>query len=306
MTTTGVLVMAYGTPGSPEEIEPYYTRIRHGHAPTPELLADLTRRYEAIGGISPLKERTDAQVTGLRTALEERAPGRFTVAFGAKYTAPYVEDAARELAATCDTIIGLVLTPHQASLGSEQYHDRAREVLDELPCTYVPINSWYTEPGYADLQATLLAAAMEEAGITAEDPSGIVLFTAHSLPEKILAMGDPYPSQVAHSGELIAARLGLTHTDVAWQSAGRTRDPWIGPDILAVLPTLPGREITGVVVCPVGFVADHLEVLYDLDVEDATAAAALGLRFARTASLNARPEFLDVLASAVIAAEGTR
>lgn len=300
MSRAGVLVMAYGTPASPEEIEPYYTRIRHGHAPTQEQLDDLTRRYAAIGGISPLAARTAAQVAGIAEALERRAPGEFEVAFGAKYADPFVEDGARTLAATCETVVGIVLTPHSASLGAAEYHARAAAVLAETNTAYLPIDSWFEVPGFAELQASFLVQAMGSIGLDAADPAGIVLFTAHSLPEKIIAAGDPYPDQVADSGRQIAAIAGVNRFEVAWQSAGRTRDPWIGPDVTAVLAGFPARGIERVVVCPVGFVADHLEVLYDLDVEAAQIAATHDVTFTRTASLNDHPAFMEVLAEAVL------
>lgn len=299
MTTPpiGVLVMAYGTPGSPEEVEPYYTRIRHGHPPTKELLDDLLRRYDAIGGISPLAERTAAQVEGIRAGLEAAAPGRYLVAFGSKYTDPYLEDAAQALAGEVSAVIGIVLTPHQATLGSGQYHERVRATLATMEVPYRAIDHWYDEDGFDQLMARRLNTAL--AAVPSSCPSVEVLFTAHSLPEKILELGDPYPDQVADSGTRIAAAAGLEHFDVAWQSAGRTRDPWIGPSILEVLPELAEGGTTAVVVCPVGFVADHLEVLYDLDIEATALAEQLGVRLSRTTSLNDDPEFLSVLVRAI-------
>ncbi len=299
MTTPpiGVLVMAYGTPGSPEEVEPYYTRIRHGHPPTKELLDDLIRRYDAIGGISPLAQRTAAQVEGIRAGLDAAAPGRYLVAFGSKYTDPYLEDAASALATQVSAIIGIVLTPHQATLGSGQYHDRVRATLESTGVPYRAINHWYDEAGFDELMARRLNDALAQ--VPTSCPSVEVLFTAHSLPEKILELGDPYPDQVADSGARIAAAAGLEHFGVAWQSAGRTRDPWIGPSILEVLPEFAEAGTDAVVVCPVGFVADHLEVLYDLDIEAMALADQLGVALSRTASLNDDPEFIAVLVNAI-------
>jgi len=292
----GVLVMAYGTPGSPAEVEEYYTRIRHGHPPTPELLADLQRRYQAIGGVSPLAERTAAQVAGLTAALAERAPGRYDVRFGAKYTEPTIETVAATFGDEVDAVIGLALTPHFSTMGTGNYHDRARASCSPA-LAYLGVERFYDLDGFAALQATRLRATLDELGEASERAR--VLFTAHSLPEKVLANGDPYPDEVADSGARIAAAANLDHFSVAWQSAGRTRDPWIGPDILAVLRDLASSSDAPVVVCPVGFVADHLEVLYDLDVEAQALADELGLTFRRTASLNDDPAFLAVLAEAV-------
>jgi len=300
----GVLVMAYGTPERREDVEPYYTRIRHGHPPTDEQLADLVRRYDAIGGISPLAERTAAQVAGLSRALEARAPGRFDVRFGAKYTDPDIETAAASFAADgFTTVVALALTPHYASMGTGEYLARAEAALGDA-VTCVPIPQWYDTPGFDELMAARLSDAIS--GLPAsERADALVLFTAHSLPQRILEGGDPYPDQLADSADRIAAAAGISRFEVAWQSAGRTAEPWIGPDILEVVAGLPARGISSVVICPVGFVADHLEVLYDVDVDAAAVAATAGVTLVRTASLNDDPAFLDVLAARVLDVSGS-
>ncbi len=293
--TIGVLVMAYGTPGSPEEVEPYYTKIRHGHPPTPELLADLQRRYKAIGGISPLAERTDAQVAGIRAALDRDYPGEYLVALGTKYTEPSIETAAAELtAAGVERIVGLVLTPHGSTMGTGQYLARAKEALVDGP-PLLGIERWWSEKAFIALMAERVDEALTK--IPAElARSTVVIFTAHSLPERVLLEGDTYPDEVAQSAEAVAAKVGLTHHLVAWQSAGRTKDPWIGPDILAVLPEQAAAGIKAVVVCPIGFVADHLEVLFDVDIEAKAVADDLGLTLVRTRSLNDDSSFTSLLA----------
>ena len=304
MTPVGVLVMAYGTPAGPEEIAAYYTRIRHGRAPSEEQLADLVRRYEAIGGISPLAERTAAQVAGLRLALEERRPGGFRLSFGAKYTDPDIEAAAAELLARgIDTIVGLALTPHYSSMGTAEYLSRAEAAL-RPDAELLGISQWYDAEGFAELMADRVLTALGELD-AAEGQVPLVLFTAHSLPARILEAGDPYPAQLLESAQLIAAAAGVERFEIAWQSAGRSPEPWIGPDILEVVAGLPERGIRSVVVCPVGFVADHLEVLYDVDVEAARVAAQAGVALVRTSSLNDDPAFLAILAETIIStAEG--
>jgi ferrochelatase len=304
MSTIGVLVMAYGTPGSREEVAPYYTRIRHGRAPTEEQLADLVRRYDAIGGISPLAQRTAAQVAGLSAALEEREPGRFKVRFGAKYTAPDIEEAAAGLVADgVHTVIGLALTPHYSSMGTGEYLARAEAALG-TSARLLGISQWYGADGFAELMAERVLEALRELDAPAgEDP--LVIFTAHSLPSRILESGDPYPEQLLESARLIAAAGGVERFEVAWQSAGRSPEPWLGPDILDVIAELPARGIRWAVICPVGFVADHLEVLYDIDVEATRVAQRAGVALARTSSLNDDPRFLSILADRVLAtAEG--
>lgn len=295
--------MAYGTPTTPEDVEAYYTRIRHGRPPTPELLADLKRRYDAIGGTSPLAERTAAQVAGIAAALEREAPGAFDVRFGAKYEPPLLEEAATAFRAEGFTkVVGLVLAPHSSSMSTDQYMSRAREALGP-DVELVEIGAWYLAPGFLELIARrvkdALATIPEERLATTE-----VLFSAHSLPEKILESGDTYPEQLRESAELAAKIAQVPSFDVAWQSAGRTADPWIGPDILSVLRQKAAEGFTDVVSCPIGFVADHLEVLFDVDVEAQGVAREVGLHLVRTASLNDDPAFTSILAHVVRTAAG--
>ncbi len=297
--TTGVLVMAYGTPSTPADVEAYYTRIRNGRAPTPELLADLTRRYDAIGGTSPLARRTADQVAGIAGALEARAPGRFDVRFGSKYEPPLLEETAAAFAAEGFTdVVALVLAPHSSSMSTDQYMARAREALGSA-VRLVEIGAWWEHPGFLELIARrvheALATVPEERADTTE-----VIFSAHSLPEKILLAGDTYPEQLAESARRAAQLAGLERWDIAWQSAGRTADPWIGPDILAVLRDKHAAGVTDVVSCPIGFVADHLEVLFDIDIEAQGVAHEIGLNLVRTTSLNADPDFVAILADVVL------
>jgi len=293
--------MAYGTPTSPSDVEAYYTRIRHGRVPTPELLADLKRRYDAIGGTSPLAQRTSDQVAGIRASLEARYPGRYDVRFGSKYEPPLLEEAAgafRDEGFT--TVIGLVLAPHSSTMSTDQYFARARNELGE-GVDFIGIDAWWQAPGFLELIAQRVNDAL--ASVPAQRRSTTeVLFSAHSLPEKILAVGDDYPEQLKESASRAAALAGVERFDVAWQSAGRTSDPWIGPDILQVLREKRAGGVTDVVSCPIGFVADHLEVLFDVDIEAQGVAREIGLNLLRTASLNAAPEFVAILADVVIAA----
>ena len=300
MSRYGVLVMAYGTPRTPADVEAYYTHIRRGRPPEPEQLADLVRRYDAIGGISPLAARTEAQRAAIAAALDEQAPGEFTVVLGQKHAAPFIEDAMATLADDgVEAVVGLVLAPHYSGFSVGQYHQRAGEVATERGVGYVPIDHWHLEPAYLDF----LTDAVTEARATLP-PEHKVLFTAHSLPERVL-VDDPYPDELAASAWEISRRLGLPRYGawgMAWQSAGRTPEPWRGPDILEVIRELAdtGRS-EGILVCAQGFTADHLEVLYDLDIEAAAVAAESGLAFARTRSLNDDPTVMRALADRVLA-----
>jgi len=303
VTKAAVLLMAYGTPGSPEEIEPYYTDIRRGNPPPPELLADLVRRYEAIGGTSPLAERTRAQAAGLAAALDERAPGEVGVTIGLKHAAPKIEESVDELVAGgVRRIVGLVLAPHYSAASVGEYLARARRRAAERdPSVEVlGIESWHLEPAYVEFLAAGVQAGLRELPERTK-----VLFTAHSLPERAVAGGDPYPDQLRETAEAVGDLVGLMPWStwaVAWQSAGRTPDLWLGPDILSVLRDLAATgRADGALVCPCGFVADHLEVLYDLDIEARQVAEEVALSFGRTPVLNDDPRVLGALADRVLA-----
>jgi protoporphyrin/coproporphyrin ferrochelatase len=297
----GVLVMAHGTPARPDDIAAFYTRIRRGRPPTPEQLTELEARYAAIGGTSPLNERTAAQVAGIRTALASRAGHQFVVWFGAKHTTPLIEDGAAALrSADVSEVIGLVLTPHGSSMGSQEYFDRAEAALGPVG-RFRAVPPWFANHDFVSLMAERVNDALSSLRATDRDRYPVI-FTAHSLPERVRQDGDTYPDQLESSARLVAEAAGLPHYRVAWQSAGRTPEPWLGPDVRDVVSELAsGGDVDGVVVCPIGFVADHLEVLYDLDVELAATATRAGLRFARTASLNDDPRFLTMLADVVCA-----
>ncbi len=299
---TAVLLMAYGTPRTPDEILPYYTDIRRGRAPTDEQLADLIRRYDAIGGISPLAQRTEAQRNALQAALDQRSPGRFVVSLGLKHAAPMIETAVESIAAGgIRSIVGLVLAPHYSAFSIGQYLDRTRAAAEPSGITVTGIESWATEPAFIDFLAIDLRRRLE-----AMPSNTKVLFTAHSLPQRILAAGDPYPDELRATAELVAQRAGLTRWSqwaIAWQSAGRTPEPWLGPDILQVISNISASEnASGVLVCACGFVADHLEVLFDLDIEARAHAETLGLAFDRTTCVNDEATVIGALADRVEAA----
>jgi ferrochelatase len=285
-----VLLMAYGSPARPEDVEAYYTDIRRGRPPTAEQLADLRRRYDAIGGVSPLAARTEAQRAALQHALGDEIP----VVLGFKHVSPSIEDAVASIDA--DRIVALVLAPHYSALSVGEYLGRACAAAAGR--TVVGIRSWATMPAYVDFLASEVSRAQREL------PEGTkVLFTAHSLPARVEAMGDPYVAELRSTAEAVAERAGLaawSQWSTAWQSAGRSPEPWLGPDVRTVIDDLAGTgRGTGVLVCPCGFVSDHLEVLYDLDVEARTVAESAGIAFARTAVPNDDPSVIAGLAALV-------
>ena len=301
----GVVVMAYGTPDGPEGVEEFYTDVRRGQPPSAEQLADLRRRYDAIGGVSPLAERTRAQVAGIQRALDAIKPGGFRAVLGTKHSAPRIEDAVAELgAAGVTAAVGLVLAPHYSALSVGEYGERLAAKGAEAGLRTTMVESWQEMPALVELLARRVLDAMEALGRrAAARPSRAgrleVVFTAHSLPSRILATGDPYPRQLEETAIAVAALAGITRFRIAWQSAGRTPEPWLGPDLLEVLRGLPGEGVDRVVVCPAGFTSDHLEVLYDIDVEARQLAEEIWLDLERTASLNDDPLLCEGLAAVV-------
>jgi ferrochelatase len=303
---TAVLLMAYGTPRTKEEILPYYTDIRRGRPPTEEALQDLINRYEAIGGLSPLKQLTEAQRDALQRELDDIKPGHYQVFLGLKHATPFVEEAVAEVAELgFKKIVGLVLAPHFSSYSIGQYIGRVREAAAPHNIEVVGIDSWAREEAFIDF----LANDMKKKLATMPERTK-VLFTAHSLPQRIIDGGDPYPDELRATAELVAEKVGLTRWSqwsIAWQSAGRTPEPWIGPDILEVIDQVAttrntDEAIDGVLVCACGFVADHLEVLYDLDIEAAHRAETHGLAFARIECVKDNQKVMHALAKRVISA----
>ena len=296
-----VLLMAYGTPRSREEILPYYTDIRRGRPPTPELLEELTARYEAIGGLSPLAALTEAQRDTLQDELDSLAPGQYIVSLGLKHAHPMIEEAVDAIAQQSpESIVGLVLAPHFSNYSIGQYIDRTRAAAEPHGIAVTGIDSWAVEDAFVDFLADDIRNRL--ATMPAKTR---VLFTAHSLPQRIIDAGDPYPDQLRATAKAVASKLGLhegSDWSIAWQSAGRTPEPWIGPDILEVIDELATNPETasGVLVCACGFVADHLEVLYDLDIEASAHATAKGLAFDRTACVNDDENVMLSLARRVV------
>ncbi len=293
--TVGVLAMAYGTPLDRDHVEAYYTDIRRGRPPTPEQLEDLQRRYDAIGGTFPLRAITDAQAARLAEALGDG----YRVALGTKHSTPSIEDGVATLAeAGVDRIRGLVLAPHYANASVGEYARRAQEAARKHGLDATTVEHWHLLPEYLNF----LTDAVVEAQATLPEHvqrDAEVVFTAHSLPERAVPPEDPYPDQVLATAEAVATMADLFRWSTAWQSAGRTQDPWLGPSLLDVIRERARDGGVGIVVCACGFVADHLEVAYDLDVEAKALAEELGLPFARTRSLNDDPTVLAALAALV-------
>lgn len=298
----GLLLMAYGTPRSPEEIEPYYTHIRRGRKPPQELLDDLIARYEAVDGLNRFADITDEQVRALEQEMNKRFPDREFVGYlGLKHIAPFIEDAVDQMKRDGITeAISLVLAPHYSSYSVKEYNGRAKEHSEAIGGPVIhSIESWYLEPGFIQywtdaLQETFASMTEEERG------QAVVVFSAHSLPEKILKSGDPYPMQLEETAKLIAEKAGLASYAIGWQSAGNTPEPWLGPDVQDLTKELYEQKgYRAFVYCPVGFIAEHLEVLYDNDMECKAVTDELGVTYYRPPMPNARPAFISCLADAV-------
>jgi protoporphyrin/coproporphyrin ferrochelatase len=282
--TDAVVLMAYGSPERIDDVPAYYADIRGGRPVSPERLADLTERYRRLGieTANPLNEITERT----RAALE--AELGVPVYTGMKHWTPRIADGAEAaLAAGADRIAGLVLAPHYSRLSIAGYRDQLEEATaGRAKLEFV--ESWYLEPGFVDLLADRVRST-----------SAHVVFTAHSLPARILDEGDPYETQLMSSATAIAQRAALREWSFSYQSASPTGEPWLGPDILDHLEALHGSGVDDILLCPIGFVADHLEIRWDLDTEAQSKAGELGMRVSRIEMPNADPTFVATLATIV-------
>jgi protoporphyrin/coproporphyrin ferrochelatase len=273
--------MAYGSPERIEDIPAYYADIRGGRPVPPEAVEELAERYRRIGG-SPLNEIAEAQ----RAALERELG--LPVHVGMKHWAPWIADAVeRALAGGAELLVGLVLAPHYSRLSIGGYRERLEQALAGR-AELVFVESWHDHEPFLDVLADRVRGT-----------DAHVVFTAHSLPERILAEGDPYRDQLLETSRLVAERAALERWSFAFQSESNTGEPWLGPDILVELEALRAAGVGKVLVAPVGFVCDHLEILWDLDVAARARAAELGLELDRIESLNADPAFVGGLADLV-------
>ena len=277
-----VILMAYGSPATAEDIPAYLADIREGRPVSQEAIDELSERYRRIGGRSPLDEVTEAQRAGL-----ERELG-LPVFAGMKHWQPRIADAVEAaLAGGAETLVGLVLAPHYSRLSIAGYRERLENALQGR-AELVFVESWHDHGPFLDVLAERVRGF-----------DGHVVFTAHSLPERILRDDDPYREQLLETSRLAAERAGLADWSFAFQSASATGEPWLGPDLLEELDRLAANGVRHVLVCPVGFVSDHLEILWDLDVEARERAAGLGLELDRIESLNDDPAFVRALAGIV-------
>lgn len=299
--TLGLLVMAYGTPRNLDEVEAYYTHIRRGRKPDQEALQDLIARYEAIGGVSPLAKITEQQAALLEKELNERCTNvNFKMYLGLKHIHPFIEDTVEQMKEDgIDEAISIVLAPHYSTFSVKSYNERATLASEKIAGPNLhTINSWYRHEKFIQYWSESLKAILRSVG---DLDNAVVIFSAHSLPERILGMGDPYPKQLKETADLIAEACGIKNYEIGWQSAGNTPEPWIGPDVQDLTRKLyKEKGYTSFIYCPVGFVADHLEVLYDNDIECKNVTEELGVNYYRPEMPNTNRLFIDCLASVVI------
>ncbi|UYZ23106.1 ferrochelatase [Mesobacillus jeotgali] len=299
----GLLVMAYGTPYKEEDIERYYTHIRHGRTPSPEMLEDLTQRYEAIGGISPLAKITVAQGEKLEQHLNSVQDDiEFKMYLGLKHIEPFIEDAVKQMHDDgIEEAVSIVLAPHFSTFSVKSYNGRAKEEAEKLGGPeIVSVEQWYDEPKFIKYWSDRVAKTFAEMPAD-ERENSVLIVSAHSLPEKILQMGDPYPDQLKETADMIAKQANVTKYEVGWQSAGNTPEPWLGPDVQDLTRDLyEANGYKAFVYVPAGFVSDHLEVLYDNDYECKIVTEEIGASYYRPPMPNTEPEFIDALSAVIL------
>ena len=284
-----VLLMAYGGPDSLDDVEPYLLDVRGGRAVSPEFTAEIKARYARIGGRSPIRALTEAQAAGVQRLLGDG----FAVSVGMRHWHPYIADTVeRIVAAGRRRLVGIALAPHYSAMSVGAYQKKLlAATAGRLDVALV--RSWGQHPKLL----TVVADRVTQALARFPSPAKVqVLFTAHSLPERILAAGDPYPSELRASAAAVAQRVGLVAWHVAYQSAGATAEPWLGPEAGALMTDLAGKDHRDFLIVPIGFVSDHVEVLYDVDIVYQELAGRLGLRLERTASLNDDPLLVAAIA----------
>jgi len=292
----GVLVMAYGGPNNLDEVEPYLMDVR-GYRPTaPEIVHEVRERYREIGGRSPILEQTQAQAAALKAALNINGQ-EFKAFVGMRHWHPYIKDTLAEMQKQgIQRTVGLVMAPHYSRMSIEAYFKKIEQA--ESPIEIAPINNWHLLPGYLDALASCVCAALERfpTDVRSQVP---VIFSAHSLPERILEWNDPYPDQLRATVDAVMQRLGKQPHDFAFQSAAISNEPWLGPDVSVLIKRFAEQGQKNIISCPIGFVCEHVEVLYDIDIVYQKLAKSLGVRLERIEMVHTSPQMIAGLAELV-------
>ncbi|HYU55307.1 MAG TPA: ferrochelatase [Candidatus Dormibacteraeota bacterium] len=290
-----IILMAYGSPSSLDEVGDYLAQVRGGRGSSPDEIEHLKQRYQRVGGQTPLLQITKSQADVLQKKLiADGAPAR--VSFGMKHWHPFVEDVVEKISIDNPPIlVGLALAPHYSKLSIGGYEDSVRRGLarkhSKVP--FVMVKSWHTEPSLITALSTRVGNMLKE---IAGSGGTMVVFTAHSLPLRVVSDDDPYRAQLLETSQLVAREAGVTEWDFAFQSASGPTGTWLGPSLKEKISEFSDKGIKRILVCPVGFVSDHLEILYDLDVEARDYANSHGIALTRTLSLNDDPMFIEALA----------
>jgi protoporphyrin/coproporphyrin ferrochelatase len=297
-----VLLMAYGGPGNLAEVEPYLMDVRGGCPTKPHLVEEIRTRYARIGGRSPILELTRAQAAAVGRALG----AGYRTYVGMRHWHPYIKETVAEIRrAGHRRVVGIVMAPHYSGMSVGAYEKKLLEAAQEQePLEVALVRSWWEQPRFLETVAEHVKQALQRF----PKPTDVqIIFTAHSLPERILATGDPYPEELKASATEVARRLQLDEWHVAYQSAGATNEPWLGPDVAELMRKLArDARAEAMLLVPIGFVCDHVEILYDIDVEYQSLARRLGVQLERTASLNDDPGLAAAIADVVNQAAAER
>ncbi len=292
----GLLVMAYGGPNALDEVEPYLLDVR-GYRPTaPEIIHEVRERYREIGGRSPILEQTQAQAAALESALNTNGQ-EFKAFVGMRHWHPYIKDTLAEMQTQgIQRAVGLVMAPHYSRMSIEAYFKKIEQA--ESPIEIAAINSWHLLPGYLDALVSRVCAALERfpANIRSQVP---VIFSAHSLPERILEWNDPYPDQLRATVDALMQHLGNQPHDFAFQSAAISNEPWLGPDVSVLIKRFAEQGQKNIISCPIGFVCEHVEVLYDIDIVYQKLAKSLDVRLGRIEMVHTAPQMITGLAELI-------
>lgn len=292
----GLLVMAYGGPDKLEDVEPYLLDVR-GYRPTSqEIIHEVRERYREIGGRSPILERTKAQADALESALNVNG-GKFKAYVGMRHWHPFIKDTLEEMQIQgIEKAVGLVMAPHYSRMSIGAYIRKIEEA--DSPIVFSCIENWYLETGYIHALVSRVHDALQRfpEEVRANVP---VIFTAHSLPEKILEWNDPYPAQLRETVSAVMEKLGPQPHEFAYQSAAISDIPWLGPDAGEVIERLASQGRRHILICPIGFVCEHVEILYDIDIVYQNLAKSLGVHLERIEMLDAAPEMIEGLAGLI-------
>ncbi len=294
-----VLLMAYGGPLSLDDVEPYLLDVRGGRPTPPELVAEVRERYARIGGRSPLLDHTRAQARALETFLQERWGPDVRTFVAMRHWHPYIREVVPEIVRQgFRRLVAIPMAPHYSRMSVGAYRRALEGALRSTGAavTLHFVERWGDHPGFVEAVATKVRQALAR---FPADASPEVIFTAHSLPRRVVDAGDPYDREIKESATRVAAAVGLTRWHQAYQSAGAMNVPWLGPDVGDLLADLAREGARHVLVVPIGFVCDHVEILYDIDIELREQAERLGVHLERTESLNEDPRLIATLASLV-------